>query len=34
MNDIEANFVGPARVTRYTEQGPSAFVPNMQQCSS
>lgn len=27
MTEIEANFVDPARVTRYIEQGPPAFTP-------
>ncbi len=27
MNNIQANFVDPARVKRYTEQGPPAFAP-------
>ncbi len=27
MNDIEANFIDPTRVSRYVEQGPPAFAP-------
>lgn len=27
VSEIEANFVDPARVTRYIEQGPPAFAP-------